>query len=110
MDIIQLLRTKLGYFNNNQINENEIFYVAGSQSLPPPLEAAEEEKLNTFLNTASDHDGNGNCNGQAYSYTAGQKPKDYLPEACWAIYRKNKIFLEQEAKDKFINEKIAQEC
>ena len=80
------------------------------QEILAELDAAEEEKLNTFLNTASDHDGNGNCNGQAYSYTAGQKPKDYLPEACWAIYRKNKIFLEQEAKDKFINEKIAQEC
>ena len=45
MNIIQLLRTKLGYFNNSQINESEVFYVAGSQSLPPPLEAEEEEKL-----------------------------------------------------------------
>lgn len=45
MNIIQLLKTKLGYFSSNQINENEIFYVAGSQSLPPPLEADEEEKL-----------------------------------------------------------------
>ena len=80
------------------------------QEILADLDAAEEEKLNTFLNTASDHDGNGNCNGQAYSYTAGQKPKDYLPETCWTIYRKNKIFLEQEAEDKFINEKIAQEC
>ena len=53
---------------------------------------------------------NDDGNGQAYSYTVGQKPKDYLPEARWAIHRKNTIFLEQEAKDKFINEKIAQEC
>lgn len=45
MNIIQLLKTKLGYFCSNQINENEIFYVAGSQSLPPPLEVEEEEKL-----------------------------------------------------------------
>ena len=45
MNIIQLLKTKLGYFSSNQINENEIFYVAGSQRLPPPLEADEEEKL-----------------------------------------------------------------
>ena len=45
MNIIQLLKTKLGYFNYNQTYENEIFYVAGSQSLPPPLEAKEEEKL-----------------------------------------------------------------
>ena len=45
MNIIQLLKTKLGYFNNNRICESEIFYVAGSQSLPPPLEAEEEEKL-----------------------------------------------------------------
>ena len=45
MNIIQLLKTKLGYFNSNQINESEIFYVAGSQSLPPPLEASEEEEM-----------------------------------------------------------------
>ena len=46
MNIIQLLKTKLGYFNNGLIlKENEIFYVAGSQSLPPPLESVEEEKL-----------------------------------------------------------------
>ena len=51
MNIIQLLRTKSGYFNNSQINESEIFYVAGSQSLPPPLEAEEEEKLINKLET-----------------------------------------------------------
>ena len=45
MNIIQLLKTKLGYFNSNQVHESEIFYVAGSQSLPPPLEVEEEEKL-----------------------------------------------------------------
>ena len=54
MNIIQLLRTKLGYFNNNQIGENEIFYVAGSQSLPPPLEAEEEEKLINKLELEDD--------------------------------------------------------
>ena len=51
MNIIQLLRTKLGYFNNSQINESEIFYVAGSQSLPPPLDGEEEEKLINRLET-----------------------------------------------------------
>ena len=45
MNIIQLLKSKLVYFNNNNLSDNEIFYVAGSQTLPPPLEAAEEEKL-----------------------------------------------------------------
>ena len=54
MNIIQLLRTKLGYFNNNQINESEIFYVAGSQSLPPPLEAEEEERLVIKMETEDD--------------------------------------------------------
>ena len=44
MNIIQILKAKLFYFNN-QINDSEIFYVAGSQTLPPPLEAEEEEKL-----------------------------------------------------------------
>ena len=45
MNIIQLLKTKLGYFQNIEIENNNIFYVAGSQTLPPPLAAQEEEKL-----------------------------------------------------------------
>lgn len=45
MNIIQLLKTKLGFLNNYEINDSEIFYVAGSQTLPPPLETEEEEEL-----------------------------------------------------------------
>ena len=45
MNIIQLLKSKLFYFNNDDLNDSEIFYVAGSQTLPPPLEATEEERL-----------------------------------------------------------------
>ena len=45
MNIMQLLKTKLGFFYNYETNENEVFYVAGSQTLPPPLEASEEEEL-----------------------------------------------------------------
>ena len=51
MNIIQLLKNKLGYFTNIKSNETEIFYVAGSQSLPPPLEAEEEERLINKLET-----------------------------------------------------------
>lgn len=51
MNIIQLLKSKLGFFNNYEINENEIFYVAGSQTLPPPLETSEEEELIKKLET-----------------------------------------------------------
>ena len=54
MNIIQLLRTKLGFFNNYEINDNEIFYVAGSQTLPPPLETSEEEELIQKLETEND--------------------------------------------------------
>ena len=54
MNIIQLLKTKLGYFNSNIINETEIFYVAGSQSLPPPLDAKEEERLINKLEIEDD--------------------------------------------------------
>lgn len=54
MNIIQLLKTKLGFFNNYEINENEVFYVAGSQTLPPPLEAEEEEKIIKKLETQND--------------------------------------------------------
>ena len=44
MNIIQILKSKLFY--SNKIESNlEVFYVAGSQTLPPPLEVKEEEKL-----------------------------------------------------------------
>lgn len=45
MNIIKLLKSRLFYFNKSDINESEIFYVAGSQTLPPPLEPKEEERL-----------------------------------------------------------------
>lgn len=45
MNIIQLLKSKLYYFNFTQTSDDEVFYVAGSQTLPPPLDAAEEEKI-----------------------------------------------------------------
>ena len=45
MNIIQLLKSKLFYFNDKGNYENEVFYVAGSQTLPPPLETSEEERL-----------------------------------------------------------------
>ena len=54
MNIIQLLKSKLGFFTNYEINENEIFYVAGSQTLPPPLETSEEEELIKKLETEND--------------------------------------------------------
>ena len=54
MNIIQLLKTKLGFSYNYEINENEVFYVAGSQTLPPPLETYEEEELIQKLETEND--------------------------------------------------------
>jgi len=57
MNIIQLLKYKLFYFNNDNLkNNNEIFYVAGSQSLPAPLEADEEEEMINRLEEDNDFD------------------------------------------------------
>lgn len=56
MNIIQLLKCKLFYFNNDNLNNNEIFYVAGSQSLPAPLEAEEEERMIKRLEEDNDFD------------------------------------------------------
>ena len=43
MNIIQILKFK--FFNfKNETNEQQVFYVAGSQNLPPPLETKEEEE------------------------------------------------------------------
>ena len=44
MNIIQMLKSKLFYLYKIEQNE-DVFYVAGSQTLPPPLEPEEEEKL-----------------------------------------------------------------
>ena len=46
MNIIQMLRVSLRNFHKQGVEgKEEIFYVAGSQTLPPPLEPVEEEKL-----------------------------------------------------------------
>lgn len=44
MNIIQMLKSKLFYLYKIEQND-DVFYVAGSQTLPPPLEPEEEEKL-----------------------------------------------------------------
>ena len=54
MNIVEFLKKKIDNISTicaKYINENDeieylpIFYIAGSQTLPPPLEPAEEEKL-----------------------------------------------------------------
>lgn len=56
MNIIQILKTKVNivyakYIKNNEIDEMPIYYIAGSQTLPPPLDGKEEEEaLNKLSN------------------------------------------------------------
>ena len=54
MNIVEFLKNRIDsigticakYLNeNNEIEYLPIFYIAGSQTLPPPLEPAEEEKM-----------------------------------------------------------------
>ena len=50
MNILEILKTKINaiyvkYLNNNEIEELPIYYVGGSQTLPPPLESSKEEEL-----------------------------------------------------------------
>lgn len=51
MNIIQILKLSFKYFYNKDDEENQLFYVAGSQTLPPPLEPEEEEELLNKLDT-----------------------------------------------------------
>lgn len=49
MNIFRMIKAKVNtvyakYINNNKIEELPIYYIAGSQTLPPPLEGAEEEE------------------------------------------------------------------
>ena len=55
MNILQLVKGKLKrifekYFKRDKINKFPIFYINGSQSLPPPLDPKEEEKILSNLN------------------------------------------------------------
>lgn len=44
MDILEILKLKIKkYFNSGIMDEKSIFYIAGSQTLPPPLPSDEEE-------------------------------------------------------------------
>lgn len=56
MNIIQIIKSSLKYFYNKEemLDENQIFYVAGSQTLPPPLEQEEEEKILKKLDSEED--------------------------------------------------------
>ena len=57
MNIIQLLKVSIKClkFKQNELeNEDGIFYVAGSQTLPPPLEAEEEEEMLRKLESDND--------------------------------------------------------
>lgn len=49
MNVLQMLRSSINniyakYINNTNLEDVSIFYVGGSQTLPPPLEPEEEEK------------------------------------------------------------------
>ncbi len=49
MNIFRMIKAKVNtvyakYINNNKIEELPIYYIAGSQTLPPPLEGDEEEE------------------------------------------------------------------
>lgn len=51
MSILDMLKTRIkNYLNTGTMEENVIFYIGGSQSLPPPLPADEEEKMIKKLN------------------------------------------------------------
>ena len=50
MNVLQILKSKINtiyvkYFNQEEIEMLPIFYIAGSQTLPPPLSPEEEEEM-----------------------------------------------------------------
>lgn len=56
MNLIKLISLTLKkYLNSNDDDGSQVFYVAGSQSLPPPLEPEEEEKILKKLDTDEDN-------------------------------------------------------
>ena len=58
MNILKILKSKINtiyakYLNNDEIEVLPIYYIGGSQTLPPPLDSKEEEEL---LNKLSNND------------------------------------------------------
>ena len=50
MNILEILRIKLNtiyvkYLNNEEIEKFPIYYIGGSQTLPPPLDTNEEDEF-----------------------------------------------------------------
>ena len=46
MNILELIKNLYSkYFNKEQIESDSIFYIAGSQTLPPPLSTEEEDEM-----------------------------------------------------------------
>ena len=59
MNILNLLKTSVNtiyvkYINKEEVEEMPIFYVGGSQTLPPPLEGKEEEEMLKLLDKGDD--------------------------------------------------------
>ena len=55
MNLVQLLKGKIKsilkkYFDRDKISKFPVFYINGSQTLPPPLDPKEEEKILSNLN------------------------------------------------------------
>ncbi len=55
MNLIKLISLTLKKYLNNKDESLEVFYVAGSQTLPPPLEPKEEEEILKKLDTEEDN-------------------------------------------------------
>ena len=46
MEMLEILKNKIrNYFQVSEFDNDGVFYIAGSQTLPPPLPAEEEEKM-----------------------------------------------------------------
>lgn len=59
MNIFRMLKAKVNivyakYINNNKIEELPIYYIAGSQTLPPPLDESEEEEALKKLSSGNE--------------------------------------------------------
>ena len=60
MNILKMLKAKVNtvyakYINNNKIEELPIYYIAGSQTLPPPLDSKEEEEASKKMSDGDEN-------------------------------------------------------
>lgn len=90
--------------------ENETRY----QEIYNQLISENNSEWEKWLDTPYTADADGQCtvNIESYSFkcSAGQTPRQCMPEQCWEVYKTSDFIIARDAKEQFLDEMVANEC